>query len=364
MEETKIKINIAKNNSETEKKKEAETKKPKKKSPAEKTGELRQDLVTGDWVVVSAIRGKRPHEFVKQEETAHEEEGECLFCDPVASGQEKDTLIYETADGGWSLRVFPNKFPAFARPKGGVMRHKEEGPYFLMDSVGYHEVIVTRDHDRHIGQMDSLAVAELLDAYQSRYIDLMNKKSVNYIDIFHNHGRSAGASIAHPHSQLMAIPVISPYVAAELEGAEDYHRQNKHCVYCTIIEWEIEKIDRLVFENEDFVVFCPFSSRANFEMWVMPKKHKPYFERITEKEKVSAGEALHEAARRLNVGLNNPDFNFYIHTSPCDGRDYPHFHWHIEILPKMNIWAGFEISTGIEIVTLRPEEAADFLRKI
>lgn len=367
MEETKIKINVTKNKNETEKEeKTGEDIWLKNKDASEKISELRQDLVTGDWVVVSAIRGRRPDEFIKKDEDVDNQtdESQCLFCDPVASGQEKDNLIYETNDGDWSLRVFPNKFPAFANPKGGVIRHKEEGPYFWMDSVGYHEVIVTRDHKKHIGQISPLAVAEILDAYQSRYIDLMNKKSVNYIDIIHNHGRSAGASIAHPHSQLMAIPVISPYVASELDGAEDYHRQNKACVYCAMLEWEKEKGERIVFENDEFLVFCPFASRANFEMWVMPKKHKPYFERISVAEKVAAGTALHEAVRRLCEGLNNPDFNFYIHTSPCDGKDYPHFHWHIEIVPKLNIWAGFEISTGIEIITMRPEEAAKFLRSI
>lgn len=336
---------------------------PKEKEEIKKTSELRQDLVTGDWVVISKIRSKRPNEFAKEkDERLDDKKDECLFCDPVASGQEKDTLIYETSDGGWSLRVFPNKFPAFTRPKGGTMRHQEEGPYFLMDSVGYHEVIVTRDHAKHIGEMEPLAVAELLDAYQSRYIDLMNKKSVAYIDIFHNHGESAGASIPHPHSQLMAIPVISPYVKSELDGAEVYHRQNKKCVYCSMLSWEMEHKKRVVFENEDFVLFCPFASRANFEMWIAPKKHKPYFERINNQDKIAAGEALHEAIRRLSAGLNNPDFNFYIHTSPCDGRDYPHFHWHIEILPKLNIWAGFEISTGVEIITISPEDAAKFLR--
>ncbi|KKP80103.1 MAG: galactose-1-phosphate uridylyltransferase [Candidatus Moranbacteria bacterium RIFOXYA12_FULL_35_19] len=335
------------------------------KEDKNKNSELRQDLVTGDWVVVSKIRSRRPDEFAKKEENSTPDNpSECLFCDPEKSGQEKDVLIYNTTDGNWSLKVFPNKFPAFSRPSGGQMKHKEEGPYFWMDSVGYHEVIVTKDHYNHIGKMEPLLVAEILDAYQSRYIDLMNKKSVNYIDIFHNHGASAGASIAHPHSQLIAIPVISPYVKGELDGAEEYHKQNKHCVYCAMVEWEREQKKRIVFENDDFLLFCPFASRANFEMWLIPKKHKPYFERITQEEKISAGMALHEAIKRLSEKLNNPDFNFYIHTSPCDGKDYPHFHWHIEILPKTNIWAGFEISTGVEIITISPEDAAEFLKNI
>ena len=328
-----------------------------------KISELRQDLVTGDWVVVSKIRARRPDEFAKKEkEEVEDDPSNCLFCNPEESGQKKDVLIYNTSDNDWSLRVFPNKFPAFSQPAGGKIRHKEEGPYFWMDSVGYHELIVTRDHYNHIGKMDPLAVAEILDAFQSRYIDLMNKKSVNYIDILHNHGKLAGASIAHPHSQLMAVPVISPYVKSELDGAENYYRQNKKCVYCAIIEWESEQKRRVVLEDDDFMVFCPFSSRANFEMWLIPKKHRPYFERIKQTEKISAGAMLHEAIKKLSEKLNNPDFNFYIHTSPCDGQDYPHFHWHIEILPKTNIWAGFEISTGVEIITISPEDAAEFLK--
>jgi len=129
-----------------------------------------------------------------------------------------------------------------------------------------------------------------------------------------------------------------------------------------MLEWEREHGKRIVFENEEFIVFCPFASRSNFEMWVIPKKHKPYFERTTEEEKMAGGEALQKAIYKLDKALNNPDFNFYIHTSPCDGKDYPHYHWHIEILPKLNIWAGFEISTGIEIVTITPEDAAEYLR--
>ncbi|OGI28410.1 MAG: galactose-1-phosphate uridylyltransferase [Candidatus Moranbacteria bacterium RIFOXYA12_FULL_44_15] len=329
-----------------------------------KNSELRQDIVTGDWVVIATGRSKRPEEFAgnKRAEIIGDSSKACLFCDPVASGQEKDVLIYEKADGDWSLRVFPNKYPAFSRPIGGAIRHQEDGPYFRMDSVGYHEIVVTKDHKKQIAQLDCLEVAEIIDAYQSRYIGLMNKKSVNYIDIFHNHGKEAGASIAHPHSQLMAIPVISPYVNLELNGSEEYYKSNKHCVYCAMIEWEEDDKKRIVFENEDFLVFCPFASRAAFETWVIPKKHTPYFERVSNSEKIALGEALQTAINKIWRALGDPAYNFYIHTAPCDGKDYPHFHWHIEILPRTSIWAGFELSTGVEISTIEPEVAADFLR--
>lgn len=339
-------------------------KKVEKINSKNKISQLRQDLVTGDWVVIATGRSKRPEDFAKHQRQAVEEIPEklCFFCYPEETDQEDDVLIYKTKEGDWSLRVFPNKYPAFARSQ--AMEHFEEGPYFGMAGIGYHELIVTADHYNQIANMDKELVAEILDAYQDRYIDLMGKKSVNYIEIFHNHGREAGASIVHPHSQLMAIPVISPYVQGELDGAENYYRANKECVYCTIASWEIEKKKRIVFENDDFVAFCPFSSRASFEVWVMPKKHKPYFERITDKEKIDCAEVFQKAIEKIYKALNDPAYNFYLHTSPCDGKDYPHYHWHIEILPRTANWAGFELSTGIEISTIEPEAAAKYLRKI
>ncbi len=338
--------------------------KPKQRKAA---SQLRHDLTTGDWVVIATSRKTRPDDFsgdkLKEKPKESGDAKKCLFCDPVASGQEPDVLIYNTSDSDWSLRVFPNKYPAFSRPSSGRIRHKEEGPYFWMDGVGYHEIIVTRDHKKHIGQMDPLRVAEVFDAYQTRYIDLMNKKSVRYIEIFHNHGKAAGASIAHPHSQLAAIPIISPYVNLELKSSELYYEANSQCVFCTMIKWELEHRKRIVFENEMFVVFCPFASRAAFEMFVIPKEHKSYFERSSDEEKVAGGEALHEAIRKLDVVLGKPSYNFYLQTSPCDGKDYPYFHWHIEILPRTSTWAGFELSTGVEVSAIEPERAAEYLRK-
>jgi len=369
-----VKITIGKNkrNKKAEKKtkRKSKTKKETAKVEITKTkkssmSQLRHDLVTDDWVVIATGRGKRPDDFVIKEDgkKAVFDTKKCLFCDPDASGQKPDVLIYNTSSGDWSLRVFPNKYPAFARPLGGKLHHKEEGPYFWMDGVGYHEVIVTRDHKKHIGLMDPLRVAEVLDAYQTRYIELMNKKSVRYVEIFHNHGKQAGASISHPHSQLAAIPIISPYISQEINGAEHYYDANHNCVYCMILEWEMEHRKRIVYENDHFIVLCPFASRAAFETWIIPKLHKPYFERSSDEEKISGGEALHEAIRRTSNALNSPPFNFYLHTSPCDGKDYHFYHWHIEVIPRTSTWAGFELSTGVEISAIEPERAAKFLRK-
>ena len=336
----------------------------KKTNNQTQISELRQDIVTGDWVVIATGRAKRPEDFSTQKRVIVEEDSSkpCFFCYPKETGQEEDVLIYQDEYGDWTLRVFPNKYPAFAKSR--KLRHFEEGPYFGMDGNGYHEVIVTRDHQKQIANLDILRVAEIVDAFQERYIDLMNKKSVNYIEIFHNHGKEAGASISHPHSQLMAIPVVSPYVFLELDGAETYYKSNKKCVYCTIIEWEIEHKKRVIFENGDFLVFCPYASRSSFEVWVIPRKHKPYFERISSSEKMHLAEALQIGVSKICKALGDPAYNFYIHTSPCDGKDYSHFHWHIEILPRTSVWAGFELSTGIEISSIQPETAAEYLKKI
>jgi len=326
--------------------------------------ELRQDIVTGDWVVIAKARSKKPDTFKNKEATTNKvSKKDCVFCNPEKTGQKKDTLIYYRDDGDWSLRSFPNKFPAFAR-QGNDVRHWSEGPYFAMEGVGYHEVIVLRDHDKTLGEISIEESSELVDAFRTRYLNLMNRRSVNYILIIHNHGKRAGASQPHPHCQLFAVPVVSPGINLELKGAESYWRNNDQCVYCNILEWEKKENKRIIFENELFMVIAPFASRAAFELWVLPKEHKPYFERIEGREEWKLGEALREAMRKLYFGLNNPSVNFYLHTSPCDGKDYHYYHWHIEIVPRTSIWAGFELATGVEISGVIPEEAAKFLRKV
>lgn len=337
-----------------------ENKKEKSKNIPE--SELRQDLVSGDWVVIATGRAKRPDDFAKNGRI-EDDKGieECLFEDPVATGQKKDVLIYHRNDGEWTLRVFPNKYPAFSQD--GLGKDLSEGPYSAMPGKGYHELVVTRDHYRQLALMEKIEIAEVFDAYQDRYLDLMNKNDVNYIAIFHNHGKECGASIPHPHSQIMAIPVIAPYIKLELDGAEKYHKSHKHCVFCVMAEYESKEKKRVVYENEDFIAFCPFASRAAFEVWVMPKKHEPYFERVNDKMKLNLAEVFQKGLNSIYKALHDPPYNFYIHSAPCDGKDYPHFHWHIEILPHTSTWAGFELDTGIEVSTIPPEVAAEFLRK-
>ncbi len=321
--------------------------------------ELRQDIVTGDWVVIATGRAKRPDEFGEFQRIAPDYAND-PFENPEETGQSKDILIYRRDDGDWSLRVFPNKYPAFSG--GRVPRQISEGPYTALSAAGYHEVVVTRDPVRSLALLDVWQIAEVFDAYQERYLALMNKKSVNYIQIFHNHGKEAGASVAHPHSQILAIPVVSPYIDLELSGAGRYYKSTKRRVYTVMAEYESENKKRVVFENEHFIAFCPFASRAAFEVWIVGKRANPYFERITEEEKFAVAEAMQKVLLSIYQALNDPPYNFYIHTAPCDGQDYPGYQWHIEMLPHTAVWAGFELSTGIEISTIQPEVAAEYLR--
>ncbi|MBP9751435.1 MAG: DUF4921 family protein [Candidatus Moranbacteria bacterium] len=331
-----------------------------KKVAAPSESELRQDIVTGDWVVIATGRAKRPEDFVSTSRAKDNPDVDDPFLDLRASDQEEPVLLYTKPDGEWSLAVIPNKFPAFTR--GRAPRDLSEGPYFAMSGVGYHEVVITHDPEKSIAELELWQVAEVVDAYHDRYMSLMSRKSVNSIQIFHNHGRESGASISHPHSQLMAIPVISPYLKLELDGAELYHKNNRENVYQVIAEYESKEKTRVVFENEHFIVFCPFASRAAFETWILPKSGNPYFERIIDDEKLALAEALQKGLFGIWKGLGNPAYNFYLHAAPCDGKDYPHYRWHFEILPRTSIWGGFELSNGIEVSTIQPEKAAEFLR--
>lgn len=328
------------------------------------TSELRKDLVSGTWVVFSTKRKERP-DFSKnkaQETETEEEFKKCLFCRNNISGQESDSLVYVKENGDWSLKVFPNKFPAFF-PGIKDVNKREVGPFEIMDGVGYHEVLVTEDHYKDIPDMEIARIAEIIDAYQDRYIELMNKRHIKYISIFKNYGKSAGASINHPHSQIIAMPVIDPDVYRSLVGSESYYMAHRECVHCVMIEWEKESGERVIFENEEFVVVCPFVSRVSFETRIYPKKHLSYFERITDEQKIKLAEAMKHCLTKMKKNVGNPSYNMFLHTSPCDGIAYDHYHWHFEIFPKTNTWAGLELSTGIEVCSVLPEEATKILRE-
>jgi len=332
--------------------------------------ELRFDLASKDWVVIATGRARRPETFKKEKRKKEVVPKKlCPFCN--IETQEKPTLCFshgkkvsieERIPKDWTTIVIPNKYPAFF-PYPELNERVEGGVYKRMNAVGFHEVVVTRDHRKSLGQLSTKEVKEAFDVYQGRYLDLMKEQFVNYVSIFHNHGRGAGASIAHPHSQIITTPLIDTDLRKALLNSRKYWKANKECIYCKMDNWERKSRKRIVFENKDFLVICPFASKIAFEVIVSPKKHLSYFEKITEKEKWQLAEAFKEALRRLFKALNDPAYNFYLHTAPCDGKKHDYYHWHWTILPKTSTWAGFEIGTRMEISTIEPEKAAQYLRK-
>lgn len=321
--------------------------------------QLRFDLVSKDWVVIAAGRALRPEDFTKQKrEKIEVAEENCVFCN--LKDQAKPVLEYKDQSGQNQLTVIPNKYPAFS--PGQDLNKSYVGPYEVMDAIGFHEVIITQDHKKTLAEMPIESVKQVIDAYQARYLALMNEKFIDYISIFYNHGQEAGASIAHPHSQLMAISLIDPDLRRSLDGSKRYMEEHGKCVHCAMLEWDIQEAQRIIFQNNHFVALCPFAPRASFEIRIYPRAHSAYFEKISEEEKMSLAAALQYSLKKVLVVLNDPAYNFFLHTAPCDGQVHDHYHWHIEILPKTSTWAGFELGTGIEISTLEPETAAEFLR--
>lgn len=332
--------------------------------------ELRLDRNSGDWVVIATGRARRPDSFKddKKNRKRSPKKG-CPFCEiekqgfPILIYNEGKKVDYKPGDKipkKWTTLVLPNKYPAFI-PSDKLNRRKCNGLFETMNAVGSHEVVITHDHDKSLALLPVSHIKELINVYTERYISLIKKDTVSYISIFHNHGPEAGASIYHPHSQLIAIPLIDTDLEGALEKARKFN-ETKECVYCKMNEWEMREKERVVYQNDDFVALCPFVSKTAFQVIISPKKHLSFFENITEKEKESLADAFKVVLAKLHKGLGDPPYNFYLHSAPANGNDHSYYHWHWTILPKTSIWAGFELSVGIEISTIEPEEAAAYLR--
>lgn len=326
--------------------------------------ELRQDLVSGDWVVIATGRSKRPNDFIIPKRAAFAQpKSTCPFEKRFSNAHVVYAQDGKAAGSDWWVQTIPNKYPAF--DKGICAVFNKKGPYTVTSGAGAHEVVITADHTRSFAAMTDQEVALVVRTYQDRFRMLQDDNCVKYISLFHNHGRLAGASLSHPHSQIIAIPVVPPDVASSLEGSERYFAKEKKCVHCIMLKYDLKDKDRLIFESEHFASVAPFASRTAFELRIFPKSHQARFEDTAPDELADFGRMLRISLAKLYRGLKNPDYNFFLHTAPVkNSHSYGHYHWHFEILPKTAIWAGFEIGTGIEISTIRPESAAAFLRKI
>jgi UDPglucose--hexose-1-phosphate uridylyltransferase len=326
--------------------------------------ELRKDPVTARWVIISTARGNRPFEFKKEKEKI--DPHGCPFCEGNESMTPPEILAYRSNhtkkdDRGWWVRVVPNKYPALQIE--GCLNRSGEGMYDKMTGIGAHEVIIeTPYHDKDITDLDNNFVEDIIWTYRDRILDLQKDQRFEYVLIFKNKGYSAGASLSHPHSQLIAMPIIPKRVKEELFGAKHYYDYKERCVFCDMVNEEKNSYKRVVFENESFIAFCPFASRFPFEVWIVPKKHETHFSAIHKHQVIDCASILKTVLKKLEIVLEKPAYNYIIHNSPLKAGDINYYHWHIEVIPKLTKIAGFEWGTGFYINPTPPEQAAEFLR--
>jgi UDPglucose--hexose-1-phosphate uridylyltransferase len=337
--------------------------------------ELRHDPIQKRWVIIASERGRRPDDFFIDNSMP---QGDfCPFC--VGSEDKAPPEIYAVRrDGsapstpGWLVRVVPNKFPAL-KIEGELNRHAD-GFYDAMNGIGAHEVIIeTAQHNLHFADFALPQLELVLGAYRNRLRDLVNDRRFKYVLIFKNYGIAAGASLGHPHSQLIATPVTPKTVALELQSAMEHFNVKERCLFCDIIRAELQDGSRVVLTNEHFVVLAPYASRFPFEIFLAPRHHRHDFAAITDEEIRSLAEIFRHTMQRIKTALKDPPYNFVIHTIPnirstsraTYWQTIEHdYHWHIEILPRLTRIAGFEWGSGIYVNPTAPEEAARFLREI
>jgi UDPglucose--hexose-1-phosphate uridylyltransferase len=327
--------------------------------------ELRKDPVTGRWVIISTERRKRPSDF-RLENRAFEPAAFCPFCEGNEAFTPREVLCYRRSGGangpGWDVRVVPNKYPALQVE--GLLDRQGEGLFDKMNGVGAHEVIIeTPEHGQTLATLPVVAIERVLWAFRERVLDLKQDTRFRSILVFKNHGIAAGAALEHPHSQLIALPIVPRNVRDEVDGARVHYELKERCVFCDIVRQEQEARTRVISENAEFVALAPYAPRFAFETWLLPKRHGAAFEDAPRHEYESLARMLKETLQRMNRALLSPPYSLIIHSAPFQtpGLDVV-YHWHVEIMPTLTKVAGFEWGTGFYMNPTSPEEAAQVLR--
>jgi UDPglucose--hexose-1-phosphate uridylyltransferase len=328
--------------------------------------ELRKDPIVGRWVIIAPDRAKRPINLKNEPSTTGA--AFCPFCEGSENSTPIEILAYrdratKSNEKGWRVRVVPNKFPAL-QIEGGLNK-RGEGIYDKMNGIGAHEVIIESPfHEVSMANYTQEHIREILWVYHDRLVDLKKDHRLVYGMIFKNVGLAAGASLEHSHSQLIVTPIVPVNVWEEMNGSLEFFDYRGRCIYCDMIYQELSMEKRIVVDSPNFICFTPFASRFPFETWIVPKTHSSHYETIKKNEVDDLGTVLKTILMKLEVALDRPAYNYIIHTSPFDTQSLPHYHWHIEIIPRMTRVAGFEWGTGFYINSVPPEQAASYLREV
>jgi UDPglucose--hexose-1-phosphate uridylyltransferase len=327
--------------------------------------ELRKDPLTGRWVIIANDRAKRPSDFIRQP-VPPAAPGICPFDYGNESKTPPEVLAYRNSGGrdqsGWRVRVVPNKFPVLGIE--GELNRQGEGMYDKMNGVGAHEVIIEGpEHNQTLAEMPEKLIEEVLWAFKERVNDLKKDRRFLYIILFRNFGDAAGASLDHPHSQLIALPVIPSVVKSEVNAAKLFYDLKERCIFCDIIRQESTTGARLISETDRFCVIAPYAPRFPFETWILPQRHESHFEDADAATIANLARVLKSTIAKLEKVLERPAYNFIVHSAPVQEGQLAHYHWHIEIIPRLTKVAGFEWATGFYINPTPPEESAKFMRE-
>ena len=327
--------------------------------------ELRYNIINREWVVIATERAKRPLDFKKPQKEvkpAPEYRQDCPFC-PGSEGDCSDET-FRIADGErWKVRSIYNKFPSLS-PKEKLTRINN-GIYHSISGYGVAEVIIeSPKHNLYMAIMSDAEVEDIIKTYKSRYLALKKQPGIEAITIFKNHGPAAGTSLEHPHSQLIATPIVPPQIRNRVESAASFFDTTGKCMFCDTLEQELAAGKRMVAENEGFISFVPYAGAAPFITWIFPKTHASSFGDITDSEVEGLAKILRLTVAKLYYGLNNPDLNYTIRSIPVKEEGKEYFHWYLTIVPRISSPAGFELGSGIFINTSLPEESAEFLRSV
>ncbi len=328
--------------------------------------ELRKSPIMERWVIISTERGKRPDDFKREKRPP--KGGFCPFCNGNEDKTPREVLAYRNPHSmpnkeGWSVRVVPNKFPALQIE--GELDKSGDGIYDRMRGVGAHEVLIeSPDHAKNLQYLPDGHIESIFWALRERCVDLKKDPRFRYILIFKNWGEEAGASLEHSHIQIIATPIIPKRVVEELEGSKFHYDLKERCIFCDILKQEIKEEKRVIYRNEHFIAIAPYASRFPYESWILPLQHVAAFEKTPTKWFPDLSDIMKNVLLRIDTALDDPPFNFIIHTSPCKEPDLDYYHWHIEIMPKLTRVAGFEWGSGFYINPTPPEDAAEVLRNI
>jgi UDPglucose--hexose-1-phosphate uridylyltransferase len=329
----------------------------------EKT-ELRLDPLTGAWTIFSESRALPP-DFGSTL-------GEDLPPSPFQAGRERyasHTLYQANGDYGWQVRVVPNRLPVLRVEGDGTPQ--ADGSYDHLDGVGAHEVIVEDPGDRRLEDLPVADVAKVIQAWQSRITDLRHDIRLRSFFIVKNTGRAAGQTVAHSLSQLLAMAVIPSALKQKLNAARDFFEEKQRSLFAQIIDTEERSGARVVYANAAFLVFCPYASRAPFELAIWPRRAGADFHTISSADAHLLADAIRTALRRLNVALDHPAYHFTLTTAPARSGTMGRwitldedFRWHIEIVPRLRHSSAIDLATGSTVNGVWPEAAADHLRTV